>query len=308
MHPRRYLARPALSDFALVRDGRSTTFVRRGFEASAHLLGLAGDPPSGDTISGGRARHPVVALPDGSRAVVRRYHRGGAVRHVNRWTYFAGHRAFHELLATETARAAGVRVPLVLAATERRAGIGYHAWLATQFLDGALESAAWLASASADARLAMLAEAGRQIGLMHGAGIAHPDLNLRNLLVTVSDTRAVGSAVSVGSDPTTGLTPSKDSADPRQSTEVLAPAASTNSAEVTGASPSIHPVVHLIDFDGAKLFDGPAPASIRAANLRRLARSARKLGAPIGPAGWAAMAEGYGAAWPLSAAETRDLG
>jgi 3-deoxy-D-manno-octulosonic acid kinase len=302
MHPRRYLTHPTLAGFTLVEDGPARTLVRRGLEPAAPLLGLRGDPPSPDSIAGGRAKHPLVPLPDGSRAVVRRYHRGGAVRHVNRATYFLGHRAFHELLATETARAAGVRVPLVLAATERRSILGYHAWLATRLLVGTTESAAWLASASPDARLPVLREAGRQVAWMHDAGIAHPDLNLRNLLVSV---RASPSPESTEPTHSTGST---EPLGAFESTALLVPAARTTSTPPTGASRAHEPSVYLIDFDGATLFATPAPLAVRAANIRRLARSVRKLAAPVGASGWAAMADGYGAGWPLSAAETRDLG
>lgn len=242
---------PALAAFVPVHDGPARMLVRRGLEAHAALLGLRGDPASDEAVAGGRQAHPVVTLPGGTRAVVRRYRRGGAVRHLVRATYFGGHRAFDELRATERARAGGVRVPIVLAATERRTGvIGYAAWLATAWIEGAEESAGWMGAAGEEARRAMLREAGRQIGRMHAAGVAHPDLNLRNLLV----------AGDAGED-----------------------------GEVT---------VHLIDFDRARLYSGSVPEPRRRANLERLARSARKLRAPIGADGWRALAEGYGAAWP----------
>jgi 3-deoxy-D-manno-octulosonic acid kinase len=256
---------PVLSDFLPLVDGRARALVRRGLESSAPLLGLRGDPTSGDVVHGGRAGHPVVALPDGTRAVVRRYHRGGAVRHVNRATYFAGHRAFEELRATERARAAGVRVPEVLAATERRRALGYEAWLATRWIDGAVEAAAWLKAAEGANRSRGLREAGQQIGRMHAAGIDHPDLNLRNLLVV-------------------------DRPDGDEESDV-------------GGT-----IVYLIDFDGARMRAGPLDTATRAKDLRRLARSARKLGIRIGSEGWGAMREGYGAGWPLPDAELADLG
>jgi 3-deoxy-D-manno-octulosonic acid kinase len=338
MHWRRYLDHPALAGFAALEAGAARMLVRRGLEPFASRLGLDGDPPSPDTIAGGRARHPVVALPDGSRAVVRRYHRGGAVRHVNRATYFVGHRAFHELLATERARAGGVRAPQVLAATERRTGLGYAAWLATRLLTDTAEGAAWMASASPDERNSMLREAGRQIALMHAAGIAHPDLNLHNLLVSrtsadparqridasaaesatqpVVDTDAAASVRSADSpDRATDLASAQSRVIPSAGRDLLAPARGPSHANDTSDAPSPssastkpRPIVYLIDFDSARLYDSPVPPSRRAADIRRLARSARKLAAPIGAGGWMAMREGYGAAWPLSADETRALG
>jgi 3-deoxy-D-manno-octulosonic acid kinase len=188
-----------------------------------------------------------VELPGGERVVVRRYLRGGLMRRLNRERYFAGHRAFDELRVTEHAAAAGVRVPVVLAAVERRAGIAYTASLATRWIAGGEELAGWLAGKEPATVAAALLDAGRQLALMHDAGIAHPDMNLRNLLV-------VGDA----------------------------------------------PDVYVLDFDRARLLPRPVPRPLRARGLLRLARSARKLRAPIDSAGWAALRDGYGPAWPLS--------
>lgn len=290
------LTDPALSDFAELRAGAFRILVRRGYEAHAAVLGLAGDPdPAGGRVAGGRAEHPLVELPGGERALVRRYHRGGAVRHVNGSTYFIGRRSYHELRVTERARSAGVSVPIILAAAERRRLVGYNAWLASRWIPDARDLAWWLGTAaeaapetevdrkgamkgggrsleerrvieregigSADRETGLArAEApvgeqerlmelvGRQVGVMHGGGIAHPDLNLRNVLVTRS-----------------------------------------------GAG---GPAVHLLDFDRGRIYPRPVPTRRRRSDLERFARSARKLGAAVSPAGWKAFRAGYGDEWP----------
>lgn len=135
----------------------------------------------------------------------------------------------------------------MLAAIEHPRVFGYTAMLASLLVPGATDVAAWLADAEAAGREEMLREAGRQVGAMHAAGVAHPDVNLRNLLVTGRD----------------------------------------GAAEVS-----------VLDFDRARVYDGLVPEGRRAADLRRLARSARRLRAPVDAAGWAALREGYGAAWP----------
>jgi 3-deoxy-D-manno-octulosonic acid kinase len=94
----------------------------------------------------------------------------------------------------------------------------------------------------------MLRDAGRQIGAMHAAGVAHPDVHLRNLLVVDRDAG---------------------------------------------------PEVWLLDFDKARVSAAPVPRARRAVDLRRLARSARKLKAGLGPDAWAALQEGYGDDWPV---------
>jgi tRNA A-37 threonylcarbamoyl transferase component Bud32 len=245
MDARRLAADPLLADYDLLAEGSARMLVRRGYEAHASLLGLRGAPEATTGwAGGGRAPHPVAALADGEAAVVRTFRRGGAMRHLNGGRYFLGHRAFAELRAAETARRAGVRTPLPLAATERGAGLGYTAHFATLWIPDARDLVARLADPGRDEGHQLLAEAGRQVGRMHGAGVAHPDLNLRNLLVRGAE-------------------------------------------------------VYLLDFDRARVYPGPVPGCQRERDLLRLARSARKLRAPVGPDGWAAFREGYGAGWPL---------
>lgn len=244
MDARRLAADPLLADYALLAEESARMLVRRGYEAHAPLLGLRGAPEAtAGWAGGGRAPHPVAALPDGEAAAVRTFRRGGAVRHLNRGRYFLGHRAFAELRAAEAARRGGVRTPLPLAATERGAGLGYTAHFATLWIAGARDLAALLAAGDAAAAV-VLGEAGRQVGRMHLAGVAHPDLNLRNLLVRGAE-------------------------------------------------------VYLLDFDRARVYPGPVPGCQRERDLLRLARSARKLRAPLGADGWAAFREGYGPGWPL---------
>lgn len=236
------------TDFALLERGRTRMWIRRGHEASAELLGLVADPPAVGWAEGGRARHPIVALPGGEHALLRAYRRGGAVRRVNRERYFGGHRAFEELCATEAAREAGVRVPTVLAATERRHRVGYTASLATRWIPRAVDLESWLRRAAVERRRVVWREAGRQIDRMHARGIAHPDLNLGNLLV----------------------------------------------AEVAAGLPT----VYVLDFDRARFASGAVSPQGRAADLSRLARSARKLGLPLTPDDAFALREGYGGRWP----------
>lgn len=264
---------PLLAAFAAVQSGGIRMLIRKDCRQHAELLGLGGSVPiAGATVEGGRQPHPVVELPGGERAVMRSYRRGGAMRHLNRERYFLGHRAFDELRATEQARRGGVRVPTVLAASEHRRAIGYTATLATLWIPRARDGAAWLPDAAPAARMAMLGEAGRQIGRMHDAGVAHPDLNLRNLLIGERGRRN----------------------DPCETEDQGA-----QNDEPDGLGNRSGPLVYLLDFDRARVFAGPVPPARRARDLRRLARSARKLDAPVGAGGWRALRAGYGSRWPL---------
>jgi hypothetical protein len=108
---------------------------------------LTGGGERVEALAGGREPHPVFALPGGTRVVMRRYRRGGLMRHLNRGRYFLGNRALHELRVTARAIGGGVRAPRVVAAVERPESPGYSAWLLTRFVPGARELAAWLGRA-----------------------------------------------------------------------------------------------------------------------------------------------------------------
>lgn len=244
---RTYAGQHALADFIPLEHEGARMLVRRGYEDSARLLVEYKTLPAVETLGGGREAHPVVVLPTGEKAVVRRYHRGGLMQRVNSARYFGGNRAFDELRATERARTGGVRTARILAAVESPRTVGYTAMLATILIPGARDAAAWLANGTGDRKGEMLREAGRQMAAMHEAGVAHPDVHLRNLLVVDAD----------------------------------------------GG-----PEVWLLDFDKARVHAGPVPRARRATDLRRLARSVRKLKADVGPDGWAALREGYGDTWP----------
>ena len=168
--------------FVALEEQGWRVLVRRGAEGWVSRV-VRGEEQPVAVVQGGRARHAVVAGPGGGRVVVRRYLRGGLLRHLNRELYFRGHRAFEELRVTERARQAGVAVPEVVFAAERHRGLAYSALLGTRLIEEAAGADRWIAG-DADPALAALRAAGDQIRRMHDAGIAHPDLNLRNLLVS----------------------------------------------------------------------------------------------------------------------------
>jgi 3-deoxy-D-manno-octulosonic acid kinase len=247
-----FAADPALADFVPIAYRGVRMLIRRAYEGAAQEMGLLGGAARViDRTSGGRHAHPIVELASGERIVVRAYRRGGAMRHLNAATYFAGNRALEELRITAAATDRGVSAPYAVAAVEQGTMIGYTAAIATRWIEGARELADWLGPAEPERRLAALRATGGEIARMHGAGIAHPDMNLRNLLVA-----------------------------PNQLDEL--------------------PRITIIDFDRAILRHGPVPPKRRERDLRRLARSARKLAAPIGRDGWDAFRSGYGSEWPLT--------
>jgi 3-deoxy-D-manno-octulosonic acid kinase len=229
--------------FVAVTAAPARLWVRAGLEALAPALLGAWRGEADEWVGGGRAAHPVIPAEGGS-VVVRRFLRGGAIRHLNRDRYFLGDRAAAELAASEAARHGGVRTPEVVALGRRRSGLGYRSMIATRRVPGATDATVQLADPAA--REWILRAIGDQIASLHASCVTHPDLNVRNVLVD---------------------------ADGR---------------------------IWLIDFDRARLFTGPVPASQRTKDILRFARSAEKLGHPLGPEDWAALRAGYGHDWPVN--------
>ena len=136
-------------------------------------------------------RGSVHAIPAaGGRWVVRAYRRGGAVAGPllgDRYLGRGSGRPVAETLASEEARRRGVPTPRVVAGAVYPAGpLFYRADLVTEFVEGGRELARVLfgAPAGADERGRALAQAGRLLARLAEAGVEHPDLNARNVLLT----------------------------------------------------------------------------------------------------------------------------
>lgn len=132
---------------------------------------------------------PPQGAVNGPRWVVRHYRRGGAARWLDDRYLRLGHfRPLAELEASALARSRGVRTPEVVALAVYPAALFYRADMATVEIAGAadLAEALWAEHAEvADpgARQAALAAAGTLLGELADAGVAHPDLNAKNILL-----------------------------------------------------------------------------------------------------------------------------
>ena len=145
------------------------------------------------------------AGPDGrTRWVVRRYLRGGAMATILRDTYFrAGPtRPLRELHASAAARALGLPVPAVVAGAVYPAGpLHYRADLVTEQIPDTRDLAEVLfghaapenVARPAPERAAALRASGRLAAHAGAAGVRHPDLNAKNVVLRP--------AASGGSDP-----------------------------------------------------------------------------------------------------------
>jgi hypothetical protein len=136
----------------------------------------------------GRGRPFAVEVPGAGRVFVRQYLHGGALRRVTGDRYRGDARFLEEVRAMSDAASAGVPVPEALGFVSRPAGLAMRrGWLFAREVAGARDALAFLsARPPAAARRGVLASAGRAMRRLHDAGFEHPDLHLKNLLVTAS--------------------------------------------------------------------------------------------------------------------------
>ena len=136
---------------------------------------------------GGRGGSCVIGL-DGSRAVLRRYCRGGLIGKFldNQYLWLGKNqsRPWREWRVIEHAREAGLPVPEPIAACVCRTGLSYRASLVTAYLEDTEMLTERLQRESLDH------DAWYRLGLlvkrMHAAGVRHADLTSDNVLI---DTR-----------------------------------------------------------------------------------------------------------------------
>lgn len=125
----------------------------------------------------------------GRRYVLRHYHRGGAAAKLSAdrflWSGEARARPVRELQLNLRMHAAGLPVPLPVAARYERDGVAYHGDLITELLPGTHSLAAALAAG--DVGLSIWAAVGRCIRLFHDYGLCHADLNAHNILLDASE-------------------------------------------------------------------------------------------------------------------------
>ncbi len=139
-----------------------------------------------DCLPGGRGMIQRVPFDTKSPAIVRRYQRGGLVRHFVHDLYWdRPPRPFTELCTTVIARERGVPTVEVLGAGVEWQPFGlYRGILITREAQGFLNWREWLQTRPpVTARRAVTEKIRQTITIMHESGISHADLNLTNILV-----------------------------------------------------------------------------------------------------------------------------
>jgi 3-deoxy-D-manno-octulosonic acid kinase len=137
-----------------------------------------------EETAGGRGT--VAFVREGERRwVLRHYRRGGLVARLlddaYLWTGADRTRAFREWRLLRELRAAGLPVPVPVAARYVRSGLIYRADLLTEELPARRTLAQALAEAPLDAKA--WHAIGACVGRLHEYGVQHADLNAHNLLL-----------------------------------------------------------------------------------------------------------------------------
>ena len=139
-----------------------------------------------DRLQGGRGTIYRVPFDTHSPAIVRRYQRGGFVRHFIHDRYWDHPpRPFAELRTTVIARERGVPTVEVLGAGVEWQSFGfYRGTLITREAEGFLNWREWLhTKPPIEERRVVTEKVLQTITTMHESGISHADLNLTNILV-----------------------------------------------------------------------------------------------------------------------------
>jgi len=164
--------------FVLLRDAVHTHDTLYAFAATrADAQPLAG-----------RGVSFAVATPHGSW-VVRRYRRGGAVASLlgDRYLRSGEPRSVQELRVSAAARTRGVRTPAVVAAAVYARGGFYRADLITEYITPSADLAqlgfGGEEQRPQEVRVAAWRSAGALVRELAGWGLAHADLNLKNILI-----------------------------------------------------------------------------------------------------------------------------
>lgn len=131
---------------------------------------------------GGRGQALLVDAPVGA-LVLRRFQRGGLAARLSRdryvWLGRDRSRSFREFRLLGELREQGLPVPTPVAAMIEREGPFYRAGLLTCLIPGARE----LATLAADLSISQWRGLATTLDGFFSAGLRHPDLNARNLLM-----------------------------------------------------------------------------------------------------------------------------
>ncbi len=117
--------------------------------------------------------------------VLRHYQRGGLIRHLLSdyylWTGLKKTRMYREFAMLSRLYDAGMLVSYPVAARVQKQGVFYQGDLITKRISGSQDLVSYLQTKTLD--VCLWFRLGQRIAQLHQYGVAHPDLNARNILV-----------------------------------------------------------------------------------------------------------------------------
>ncbi len=165
-------------------------FVREAIAGSGTLYDYAAAHPDTETISGRKAVY-IIPGPDSGRWVVRQLSHGGLLAPLtaDRFLRFGVPRPFNELKLSVSLADLGIATPSVAAAVVYPSGPVYRGEVAREEIADSADLAECLfgAQLSQPLRSGALSAAGRLVASLHRAGVRHPDLNIKNILIRWGD-------------------------------------------------------------------------------------------------------------------------
>lgn len=170
--------------FADIDDGHFRVIAPRLLldEMAALLSGPQRDAPAAS--GAGRGGTHRIVLAGGKVVYCRKYLRGGFARYLTRDLFLLRpERPIHELIVTETARAAGCAVPTVLACAVEDVGPLYRGWIVTEAVEPSRPLIDALSALPGAERARLLDAVREAVERLHRVGIYHVDLTGHNVLV-----------------------------------------------------------------------------------------------------------------------------
>ena len=167
-------------------DGRKALVREEWPETiAAALFDNVGCTPTG---MGGRGFLQRFTFPGGT-GLIRKCLRGGFLRHLTKDAYFGVNRPLKELKLHTMLFDAALSIPAPLGVVWKRSGLWYSGAVATQELlaENLLEH---LQSPKNKQTQQILQTCGNLIRDMHDLGVFHPDLQIRNILVSMNAMQA----------------------------------------------------------------------------------------------------------------------
>jgi len=180
--------------FELVDDAGTVLVVRP--ECREAIKNRQPAPDDGEPPKSGRAPLERIAVPGGV-ALVRPCRRGGLLGNIVRTVYLDGARFVRELAVADALHRRGIPTPEIIAAVRREVVRGaYRGEIIVREVPGAVDLAEALRTlpdgdAGTERKRQVLCATARLIRQAHDAGLRHPDLNARNILLAPDGTALV---------------------------------------------------------------------------------------------------------------------